>query len=118
MMFLLSILLGTFLGARPSAPTPPPRKVAAEASRSPQSDASRLRLAWFNALDRSFTVDMGAGPLDATLHAPDGTLLTVIHQGPMGPHEVLRITEDLPAGVYLLRLRQGTRRAVERVTLL
>lgn len=118
MILPLAILLGAILGARPSVPPAggSAKKPVPEALRTAPAEP-RLRLAWFNALDRSFSLEVGAGPVEIALHAPDGTLLTLIHRGPIAPREVLRVTEDLPAGLYLLRLRQGNRHTIERVTL-
>lgn len=118
MILLLSILLGAILGARPVASPAggAAKKPPVEAPR-PAPAEPRLRLAWFNALDRSFSLETGAGSVEVALHSPDGTFLALLHRGPVASREVLRVTEDLPAGLYLLRLRQGDRHTIERVTL-
>lgn len=120
MKFLLSILVGLLLEplhAAPAANLAAPR-IASESSRSSAAGTMpRPRLAWFNALDRSFSLETSEGPVRVTLHSPNGSLVAVVHQGVLAKREILRVQEDLPPGVYLLRVRQATTQSLDRITL-
>jgi len=52
-----------------------------------------------------------------TIHSTNGTQLALLHKGVVGEHEILRVSEDLPPGVYLLCIRQQGKQSLERVTL-
>lgn len=116
MKFLLQIVLGAVLGVALATPVLPVA-VTSRSSFDASADSGRLRLAWFNSLDRSFSLEVPAGAVRVTLHAPNGNLLSVVHQGPLANHEILRVSEDLPPGVYLLRIWQPRRQTLDRVTL-
>lgn len=119
MKFLLAILLGLLAEpgfTSPSANLSPP-KASMESSRSTSIQPPRPRLAWFNALDRSFSLETGEGPVRVTLHSPNGTLVALIHQGALARRDILRVQEDLPPGVYLLRVRQAATQSLDRITI-
>ena len=120
MKFLLSILLGLLLEpcfAAPGASLSTP-KASMESTRTTASlPPSRPRLSWFNALDRSFSLETGDGPVQVTLHSPNGTLVALVHQGALAKRDILRVQEDLPPGVYLLRVRQASTQSLDRITL-
>lgn len=119
MKFLSSILLGLLFGPwiAVSAANLATPKASLESTRTQAAtQLPRPRLSWFNALDRSFSLETGDGPVRVTLHSPNGTLVAVIHQGTLAKRDILRVQEDLPPGVYLLRVRQAATQSLDRIT--
>lgn len=114
MNFLASLLFAALLSAAPDAVVFP-LKTAVEPPRGASPDA-RPRLSWFNSLDRSFSLAV-SGPVTVSLHSTNGTLISLLHKGGVGEREILRVSEDLPPGVYLLCIRQNAKQVLERVTL-
>lgn len=94
-----------------------PTRASAEPPKGQAVELPRLRLSWFNSLDRSFSLSVAPGPVVVTLHSTSGTLLTTLHKGALGEREILRVSEDLPPGVYVLCIRQNDKQSLERVTL-
>ena len=80
-------------------------------------DAPKLRLAWFNSLDRSFSLSAVAGTVTVTLYSTSGTQIALLHKGYVAEREIFRVSEDLPPGVYVLSIRQDNKQSLERVTL-
>lgn len=120
MKFLLSILAGLLLEpglASPVANLTTPKASAESVRANAVAQLPKPRLAWFNALDRSFSLETGEGPVRVTLHAPNGALVAVVHQGALARRDILRVQEDLPPGVYLLRVRQASTQSLDRITL-
>lgn len=120
MKFLLSILLGLLLEtvhASPASSLPIPRGQADASRNGLVAPLSKPKLSWFNSLDRSFSLETGEGPVRVTLHSPNGSLVAVVHQGAVSRRDILRVQEDLPPGVYLLRVRQASTQSLDRITL-
>lgn len=120
MIFLLILALGLFSGGAVAMPvlTSPTSTRPTDLHSSSDSNGAMLRLAWFNALDRSFSVDIEESePVRVSLHAPDGAFLALIHDGTLSPRGILHAPTDIPPGVYLLRVRQSDHQVLERVTL-
>jgi len=120
MNFLISSVLGLFLGiasALPVLPTATPPRSALEGTKGSTAEVRPMRLSWFNSLDRSFSLDGSGGAVMVTLHAPNGNQLALLHDGALTSRDILRVSEDLPPGVYLLRIRQANRQTLDRVTL-
>jgi hypothetical protein len=80
-------------------------------------NAQRLQLAWFNSLDRSFSLAAVEGTVKITVHSTSGAQLNVVHNGPIGARDILQVSEDLPPGVYVLCIRQDQKLTLERITL-
>lgn len=117
MNFLLTqVLVVALLCATSGASAVPTKGTAAHPGNS-RVDAQRLQLAWFNSLDRSFSLASVEGPVRITVHSTSGTQLNVVHQGPIGEREILHVSEDLPPGVYVLCIRQDQKLTLERITL-
>lgn len=120
MKFLLSILAGLLLEpcfASPVANLSTPKASVESVRASAATQLPKPRLSWFNALDRSFSLETGEGPVLVTVHSPDGSLVAVVHQGGLGRRDILRVQEDLPPGVYLLRVRQASTQSLDRITI-
>lgn len=116
MNFLASLLL-TALAMAASNAVALPTKVPTEPPRAALAESPRLRLAWFNSLDRSFSLSAVAGTVTVTLHSTSGAQIALLHKGVVGERDIFRVPEDLPPGVYLLSIRQDRKQSLERITL-
>lgn len=94
-----------------------PTKAPSEPPRATMVDVPKLRLAWFNSLDRSFSLSAVAGTVTVTLHSTSGTQIALLHKGYVAERDIFRVSEDLPPGVYVLSIRQDDKQALERITL-
>lgn len=116
MNFLLTQVLVVALFFATSGVSAVPAKGAAAPGAS-RANSQRLQLAWFNSLDRSFSLASVDGPVKITVHSTTGAQLNVVHNGPIGEREILQVSEDLPPGVYVLCIRQDQKLTLERITL-
>lgn len=114
MNFLVPFLIAAIHSAAPDAVVLP-AKSTIDPARASALDA-RPRLSWFNSLDRSFSLAV-SGAVTVTLHSTSGTQIALVHKGLVGEREILRVSEDLPPGVYLLCIRKDAKQTLERVTL-
>lgn len=116
MNFLLTqVLVVALFCATSGASSVPTKGTAAPGTN--RVNSQRLQLAWFNSLDRSFSLASIDGPVKITVHSTTGAQLNVVHHGPIGEREILHVSEDLPPGVYVLCIRQDQKLTLERITL-